>query len=288
MAIIPGLMTYSYHLSFPEGKMTAERLMDRVEELGLRSTEWCHFPCHGPHAVDWDQVKLLDRLGRRKGIRNSIAGFGPLLAEGARREELLAMVRTQIEVSKFIGSSRLRFGGMSDIELGIGVPPPRDPCLDNLQRVVELGEKAGVVIALEDHMDFRAADFRYFFSEIDSPYLAVNLDTGNLMPLQEDAVAFAEEFADRIVSCHFKGVRYVWEDYGAVLTSGPPERSLVDLHAILGILAGQERDIPCHIEVVAMKSDDEDVLVGEYARFLRDFLDAAGDASRCLTDNEPN
>jgi len=280
MAIRPGLMSYSYHRSFPEGRMRPEQLIARCEELGLRSLEWCHFPCHEPGKVDWEQVQLLDRLGRLHDIQNSLAGFAPLLSQGERRDYMLASVRAQLEVSRQIGASRMRFHGMTELELGIGTPPPLELCLDNLRRVVELGEEFGVVIALENHMDFRTVDFRYFFEHIPSPYLRINLDTGNHLPLFEDTIAFAREFADRIASCHLKGSRFVWQDFGAVLTSCPPHQSLVDLTALLDLLARTPQDIPTHIEVVAMTSGEEDVLVGQYAEFLHTYAAAhASDGS---------
>ena len=74
--------------------MTPERLVARCRQLGLRSLEWCHFPCHEPGRVDWDQVRLLDRLSRQAGIQSAVAGFAPLLSEGTERERMLAMVRT--------------------------------------------------------------------------------------------------------------------------------------------------------------------------------------------------
>ena len=269
MAIIPGLMTYSYHRSFPEGKMTPERLMARLDELQLKSAEWCHFPCHEPGKVDWDQVNHLDRLGRERGISNSVAGFAPLLARGKDRNRMLEMVRTQLEISRHIGAKRMRFHGMAEVELGIGVRPPRAICLDNLKRVIEMGEQYGIVIALENHMDFRTDDFRCFFAHIDSPFFRINLDTGNHLPIFEDVIAFAREFSDRIVSCHFKGARFVWKDYGAVLTSCKPEDSLVDLSDVIDILSRCPHDVETHIEVVAMNSSNEDVLVGDYATFLQ-------------------
>ena len=272
MPIIPGLMTYSYHLSFPEGKMTSERLMARITELNLKSAEWCHFPCHESDKVDWEQVDLLDRLGRERGITNSVAGFAPLLARGDERQQMLDMVRTQLEVSKRIGARRMRFHGMTEIALGIGVRPPLEVCLENLKRIVELSEEYGVVLALENHMDFRTADFGHFFAHIDSPFFRINLDTGNHLPLFEDVIAFAREFSDRIVSCHLKGVRFVWKDYGAVLTSCKPENSLVHLSSILDILIRSAQNVETHIEVVAMESTDEDVLVGDYARFLHEHI----------------
>jgi len=279
MPTTPGLMSYSYHLSWAEGTMAPERFMDRAAELGLRSTEWCHFPCHSPGQVDWDQVHLLKRLGDERGIKCQVSGFAPLLAEGEDRKLLLDMVRTQLEVSRTIGARQLRFDGMLNHRMRIGDQAPLDLCTDNLKRVVELAEEAGITIALEDHMDFRAADFRHFLGELPSPRLAITLDTGNLVPVGEDSVAFAAEFSPRITNCHLKGVHYVFRDYGAVLTSGKPEHSIVDLRAILQVLAACEHEVTVHIEVVAMDSMDEDRLVGEYAGFLTGFLREANSDS---------
>lgn len=253
--------------------MTPNKFIDRVAELNLKSAEWCHFPCHEPGKVDWEQVKLLDRLGRGIGITNSLAGFAPLLSTGKNVDIMLEMVRTQLEVSQFINSRRLRFHGMVETDLGIGTQAPREICLENLKRIVELGEKHDIIIALENHMDFNLYDFRYFFERIDSPFLKINLDTGNFLPLFEDVEVFAKEFSDKIVSCHLKGVRFVWRDYGAILTSCKPEDSLVDLTAILKILSTCEQDIIVLIEVVAMNSNDEDFWVGEYAKFLLNYLE---------------
>lgn len=272
MSITPGLMSYSYHLSWAEGRMTPARFMDRAAELGLRSTEWCHFPCHSPGQVDWDQVRLLKRLADERNLKSHISGFAPLLAEGEEREVLLGMVRTQLEVSKEIGAEQLRFDGMLNHRMRIGDQAPLGLCTDNLKRVLELAEEAEITIALEDHMDFRTADFRHFLGATTSPRLAITLDTGNLLPVEEDSLAFAKEFARKIVNSHFKGVHYVFRDFGAVLTSGKPEHSIVDLESILKVFASCGQEITVHVEVVAMDSADEDPLVGDYAELVTNFL----------------
>ena len=272
MHIVPGLMSYSYHLSILEGKINGRDFMNRADKFDMKSTEWCHFPCHEPGKVDWAQVKLLHGMGVAKNMKCSISGFAPLLSSGSDRDDMLKMVDTQIEVSKAINSNRLRFHGMTEIELGIGPRPDIERCTDNLKRVVEKGEKADIVIALENHMDFSIEDFRHFFMQIDSPFLKVNLDTGNFIPLGEDVLVFTEEFADRIISCHFKGLKYVWKDYGAVLTSCHPDESIVPLTQIMNRLSQCRHNIDLHVEVVAMESTSEDALVTTYVEYLKKYL----------------
>ena len=272
MSILPGLMTVSYNHSLRAGKISPSFMIERAQELGLKSTEWCHFPCHEPGKVDWDQVRLLDRLGRERGIMNSIAGWAPLLAEDDRREVLLGRVKIQLEVSKFIGADRLRFHSSIESEIGIGTQPPMQLVIENLNRVIELAEEVGVTIALENHGDLRIADFRCIFEAIDSPFLGINLDTGNFVPLQEDVVAFAREFKDKIVSCHFKAVHYIWTTQGIILTSCRVRDSLVDLRAILDVLHESNRTIPAHVEVIPLNFEEEDPLVTELAVYVHAYL----------------
>ena len=269
MSLIPGLMSYSYTQSFEQELMTAEKLVRRVEELQLKTLEWCHFPCHEPGNVDWGQVRLLDRLAQRSGIKNSIAGFAPLLAGEQDRQQFVDMVSIQLDVSKYIGAKRMRFHGMTERTLGIGPRPDLDRCIDNLKRVLDLAHRADIVIALENHMDFTVEDFETIFEAIDSPLLAVNLDTGNLLPLHQDVLHFAERFLDHIVSCHFKGVKYVWQDDGALLTSCPAAHSIVPLDRVINILKKSRQDLPVHIEILTKNAADEDVLVQDHAVFLK-------------------
>lgn len=58
-----GLNSYSYHNSFEAGRMTLERLLNKVRELGLESVEWCHGPWFTPASFDKDEAGRIKRLG---------------------------------------------------------------------------------------------------------------------------------------------------------------------------------------------------------------------------------
>ena len=203
------------------------------------------------------------------GIKCRVAGFAPLLAKGKRVEEMFKMVDAQLKVSKIFEASILRFDGMLCTEIRINGPKPLSLCLNNLRRVVEMGERAGVIIALEDHMDFGLKEFKFFLSKIKSPYLKVTFDTGNILPLLEEPIEFAEELLEHIVDVHFKGIEHVFTYCGALQTGCPPEHSVVDLNAILNILSHAPQEISLHIEVMARRLEMEDELVDSYVRFLK-------------------
>ncbi|MEM2240486.1 MAG: sugar phosphate isomerase/epimerase [Candidatus Bathyarchaeia archaeon] len=264
-----GINSYSYHNSFQSGRITLERLLDRVEELGLESVEWCHGPWFTPDSFNESEARRIKELADEKGIKCRIAGFAPLLAEGKRVEEMLKMVEIQLKATKIFDASVLRFDGMLCTETRINGPKPLDLCLRNLKRVVGMGERAKVIIALEDHMDFGLKDFKFFLNEIGSPYLKVTFDTGNLLPLLEDPLKFAEELLEDIVDVHFKGIEHIFTHCGALQTGCPPEHSVIDLNAILNILSRAPQEVSLHIEVMARDEKMEDGLVESYVKFLK-------------------
>lgn len=264
-----GINSYSYHNSFESGRMTLERLLSKVKELGLESVEWCHGPWFTPESFNEKEARRIKRLADEMGIKCRVAGFAPLLAEGRRVEEMLRMVDVQLKATEIFEAPVLRFDGMLCTEIRINGPKPLNLCLNNLKKVVERGEKAGVVIALEDHMDFGLEDFKFFLREVGSPYFKVTFDTGNLLPLFEDPLKFAEELLEHIVDVHFKGIEHVFTHCGALQTGCLPEHSVVDLNAILNILSRAPQEISLHIEVMAKDEGVEDSLVESYVKFLR-------------------
>jgi sugar phosphate isomerase/epimerase len=266
---IVGINSYSHHNSFESGRMTLERLLNRVKELGLKSVEWCHGPWFTPGSFDENEARWIKRLADEMGIKCRVAGFAPLLAEGERVKDMLKMVDIQLEATKIFEAPVLRFDGMLCTEIRINGPKPLNLCLNNLRRVVERGEKTGVVIALEDHMDFGLKEFKFFLNEIRSPYLKITFDTGNLLPLFEDPLKFAEELLEHIVDVHFKGIEHVFTHCGALQTGCPPEHSVINLDAILNVLSHASQEVSLHIEVMARDEEMEDRLVESYVKFLR-------------------
>jgi sugar phosphate isomerase/epimerase len=76
------------------------------------------------------------------------------------------------------------------------------------QQVVPVAEVYDIVISIEPHGYYTTKP--EFMAEmldfVDSPYLRMNLDTGNTFIAGQDPVAFAEQFKDKIGHIHVKDV----------------------------------------------------------------------------------
>jgi sugar phosphate isomerase/epimerase len=268
MPIVPGLMSFSYHLTWEHGHIGWMEELSRAIDLGLRSVEWCGPIFADPDSFDPGIIETLRREADRHGVRCQVAGWAPLLATGDEVRQVERHLTVQLESTRIFGAKVLRMGNMWDPQMRINVPRPLPVVLDNLKRITEAGARAGVTIAFEDHLDFRLPDFQFFLREINSPWFRVTLDTGNLLPVQEDAVAFCDALAGQIVNVHFKGVEYIWTDAGAVLTGTTPERSIVDLRAVLNRLRREAHEITLHIEGQCMREEQEAGMVAAYVDFL--------------------
>ena len=274
MALVPGLNSYSYHLAFALGEMTEDDLLRRAAALGLRSVELGRPVCCLPEAFDAPRLGQLRGLADGLGLACRVSGFAPLLAQGDEVEQMEMMLDTQLRATEILGASVLRFDGMLSTRMRINEPKPVALCAENLRRVLARAAEVGVVIALENHMDFTTDEFLRLLDAVDSPDLMVTLDTGNMLPLLEPLLPFIAAVLPRIVNVHFKGLEFVWSDGGAVLTSSAPEQSIVDLEEVLRQLQGTPQQVTMHIEVVAMDRKREQQLVEAYVDFLRERIPA--------------
>jgi len=123
-----------------------------------------------------------------------------------------------------------------------------------LRRLCPVAADHGVVLAIENHADYRAGDILRVLELVDSPALRVQLDTGNPFAVAEEPVDAARLLAPYCVSTHIKDLTI------APLTDGEWVKILgcalgdgdVDLRAIAGILASKApSDPPFMIEVEA-------------------------------------
>jgi sugar phosphate isomerase/epimerase len=152
-------------------------------------------------------------------------------------------------------------------------PPLRDQ-LDRmiaaLPPVVEAAERAGIVLAFENHLDYRAGEVVEIIEAIDSPHLRFLFDSGNPFSVCEDPVEAAELAAPYTVLVHLKDVVVLpWTPmspgYFACMYACPLGEGNVDLERIVDIFAERTPDadrLALAIEVTPMPpATDEDLWV---------------------------
>jgi hydroxypyruvate isomerase len=177
----------------------------RISELGFQVEIW-----------DWTK-KDVEALAASGATFSSMTGYiEGTLADADGAEKLLQTAQRSLEVAAQLDCPRLNIHGTGLDDRGLPVVPCASPtpamwlaAARTLERLAELGERAGRVFTLEnlntavDHPDTpfaRAADTLALVEAVASPHLRLNLDLyhaqigeGNLIELIERALPFIGE-----------------------------------------------------------------------------------------------
>lgn len=179
-----------------------------IECGAIDGVSWIHGLGYQPHVALWEDPILMRKKMERYGVQLSQidAAFPLSLPEGATLgvEYVLHTVRW----AKLAGC--LRVDTTDDRRRPEGATDQE--ALDHMRRIyrklVPLAEEYDVVINIEPHgyyttkPDFMAEMLAF----VDSPYLRMNMDTGNTFIAGQDPVAFLERFRDRVSHVHIKDV----------------------------------------------------------------------------------
>jgi sugar phosphate isomerase/epimerase len=169
---------------------------------------WIHGLGYQPHVALWEDPLLLRSKMERYGIEFSQldAAFPLSLPEGATLgvEYILHTMRW----AKLTGCPRIdttddRYQpeGMTDAE-----------ALAHMRRIyrqlLPYAEAYGIVLNIEPHGYYttRPEFMQEMLSFADSPWLRMNMDTGNTFIAGQDPVAFLDRFRDKVSHVHIKDV----------------------------------------------------------------------------------
>ncbi len=169
---------------------------------------WIHGLGYQPHVALWEDPLALRRQMERLGIQFSQldAAFPLSRPEGATLgvEYVLRTIRwAHIAGCPRVDTTDDRF-------------PPREmtdrEALDHMRRIyvqiLKVAEPYGITIQIEPHGYFTTKP--EFMEEMlafaDSPYLRLNMDTGNTYVAGQDPVAFLDRFKHRVGHVHLKDV----------------------------------------------------------------------------------
>ncbi len=238
--------------------------------------------------MDWDEANV--RQVKAALVENGqelIPAIGAdLIVRGERLEQEVAGAIDMIE----------RYDRFGDVEIAKFCLFPmvynrfrRDPPLrEQLDRmiaalppIVEAAERAGIVLAFENHLDYRAKEVVEIIEAIDSPNLRFLFDTGNPFSVCEDPVEAAEVAAPYTVLVHLKDVVVLpWTPastgYFACMYACPLGEGNVELERIVDLLAERAPDgdaLTVSIEVTPMPpSTDEDRWVEHGVAWMKERL----------------
>jgi len=145
-----------------------------------------------------------------------------------------------------------------------------------LKESVRIAHDQGVVLALENHIDYSSAEIIEILDRVGSESLKVNFDTGNTLRMMENPVAAARRLGPHTVATHTKDVeacRHVPPEEWFFFSSVPVGTGLIDMPGVVRAL--QESG---YTGVLAVETDhhkdnqDEDKLVAKSIEYLKKLL----------------
>jgi sugar phosphate isomerase/epimerase len=277
-----GIDSYCYHRYFgeiypdqkdPGMRWTFQDFVRRAAELQVDgvSLESCFFESLEPGYLAEIKAALDER-----GMERVLAWGHPDGLEAGRNERAWHEMNSLIPKAQFMGAAIMRIVASSLMFRHEPHGPQIDAVVGMLRESVKLAEDCGVVLAIENHIDYTSAEILEILERVDSPALKVNFDTGNTLRMMEDPVAAARRLGPYTVATHTKDVdacRHVRPEEWYFFSSVPVGTGLIDIPGVV-----RELKQAGYTGILAVESDhhkdhqDEDKLVAESIAYLKQLV----------------
>jgi sugar phosphate isomerase/epimerase len=137
-----------------------------------------------------------------------------------------------------------------------------------VQALAPYAEEYGVRLAFENHLDYLFAEVCAILDAVDSPWVGLMFDTGNPLLFLQDPMRYAEHFAGRIFSLHFKDAYVLDHPDGARIVWCAAGEGIVDLPGVLAVLDEHDPDAVLTLEFWAQAAHEVPYETEEYWRHL--------------------
>lgn len=208
-----GIDSYCFHRFFGEVypqqqpapfRMTMDDFLDFSKELGVDgvSLESCFFP-------SFDDAYLADlkaKLDEYGFDRVYAWGHPDGLERGQNPGEFRDMIAS-IDRAVAIGADVMRVVGCSHMYRLEPHGPQIDALVAQFREAAPIAEAAGVKLAVENHIDFTAAEMVRMIEAVGSPNFGINFDTGNFLRLLDDPVKGMDALAPYTFATHIKDLK---------------------------------------------------------------------------------
>jgi sugar phosphate isomerase/epimerase len=276
-----GIDSYCYHRFFgevypqqppPPRRVTLEGFLERAHELLVDgvSLESCFIP-----RVDRDYLLSIKDVLDGYGMDRVYAWGHPDGLEAGRNERAYDEMVASFEHARNIGAPVMRVVGSSLMFRH----EPHGPQIERLSRMfskaVKVAEQYGVKMAVENHIDFTADEMLQLLTNVDSPFLGMNFDTGNFVRLLDDPVKGMQKLAKYVYATHIKDLKLhkgAAADEWFFFSSTPVGDGIVDNLRLARMLAEVGYQGFLAVEMDFLHPDyggDEDAAVEKSIRALR-------------------
>jgi sugar phosphate isomerase/epimerase len=229
-----GLSAYSFRKDLEAG-MSLQEFIDYCAEQNLDGVELTSY-----YFANTDREYLCD-LRRRATVNGLCITGTPVgntfcLPPGPERDREIQHVQQWIDHAATLGAQTVRiFGG--EPPAGVTVERALEWTVQSCRKVAEFAAQRGVILGLENHggITSTARQLSDIIELVDSPWLGINLDSGNF---KEQSYHQMEQVAALAVTCQVK----------AKLIETHGEKSAADFARILRILRDAEFRGPVLLE----------------------------------------
>jgi sugar phosphate isomerase/epimerase len=217
--------------------MLLEDFLCRAKELKVDgvSLEACFFP-----RLDDSYLAGVKSILDDYGLDRVYAWGHPDGLEGGANQQAYEDMVNSLECARAIGADVMRVVGSSLIFRN----QPHEPQLERLTRMfsdaVQIAEKYGIRLAVENHIDFTADEMLRLVTAVNSPYFGINFDTGNFVRLLDDPIKGMEKLAKYVYATHVKDLKPqkgVGADEWYFFSSTPVGDGVVDNMELARLLA---------------------------------------------------
>jgi sugar phosphate isomerase/epimerase len=177
----------------------------------IDGVSWIHGLGYYPHVALWEDPVLLRKKMDRYGVAFSQidAAFPLSTPEGASIG--VEYVLHTIRWAKLAGCPRVDTTDDRNRPEGLTDREAMDQMRSSYQRILKVAEAHEVTVNVEPHGYYSTKpDFlAEMLSFVDSPYLRLNMDIGNVFIAGQDPVEFVRRFHDKISHVHVKDISAV-------------------------------------------------------------------------------
>jgi len=277
-----GIDSYCYHRYFgeiypdqtdPGQRWTFHDFVQRAVELKVDgvSLESCFF-----ESLDKSYLTDMKAVLDAKKLERVLAWGHPDGLEAGRNEKAWRQMNALIPKSRHLGANIMRIVASSLMFRNEPHAPQIKAIVKMLKKSVKIARNEGVVLAIENHIDYTSAEIYEILERVGSDFLKVNFDTGNTLRMMENPVEAARRLGPYTVATHTKDVdacRHVAPEQWYFFSSVPVGTGLIDMPGVVKAL--QESG---YTGVLAVESDhhkdnqDEDKLVAKSIDYLKKLL----------------
>ena len=223
------LAAYSFRQFFthkdPAKQITLDDFVDFCADHGCAGTELTSY--YFPKGFGGDYLIQLKRHAFMRGIAisGSAVGNNFALPKGPQRDEQIALVKKWVDHCAVLGAPHIRvFAGPTQDK---DISAAKKLCIEALEECGDYAGKHGVFLGLENHGGIVAepADILDIIRAVKSPWIGINLDTGNFQT--DDPYADLAQCAPYAVNVQFKA---------EIKRRGQAKKETADLARVVRIL----------------------------------------------------